>query len=85
MLAHAGDIASGLVTQVSPGLGNTPTGVTSVALQHVMLRAGKVNVPLRSNQVRGAATPVQYKELPGSGKVEVTLFVAENVEFPQSQ
>jgi hypothetical protein len=50
-----------------------------------MLRAGKDNVPLRSNQVRGTATPVQYKELPGSGKLEVTLFVAENVEFPQSQ
>jgi hypothetical protein len=34
---------------------------------------GNVNVPLRSNQARGAATPVQYQELPGSGKVEVTL------------
>ena len=83
MLARAGDIASGLVTQVSPG--NTPGGVKSVALQHVTLRAGTVNVPLRSNQVRGAAAPVQYKQLPGSGKVEVTLFVAENVQFPESQ
>ena len=85
VLAHAGDIASGLVTQVSPGPENTSGGVENVALQHVMLRAGKVNVPLRSSQERGAATPVQYKELPGSGKVEVTLFVAENVEFPQSR
>jgi hypothetical protein len=85
VLAHAGDIASGLVIQVSPGPGNTSGGLENVALQHVMLRAGKVNVPLRSSQVRGAATPVQYKELPGSGKVEVTLFVAENVEFPQSR
>jgi hypothetical protein len=85
VLAHAGDVASGLVTQVSAGPGKTPAGVMSVALQHVMLRAGKVNVPLRSNQVRGAAAPVQFKKLPGSGKVEVTLFVAENVEFPQSQ
>jgi hypothetical protein len=85
VLAHAGDIASGLVSQVNPGPANTPGGVTSVSLQHVILRAGAVNVPLRSNQVRGAATPVQYKKLPGSGKVEVSLFVAENVAFPQSQ
>jgi hypothetical protein len=25
---------------------------------------------------------VQYQVLPGSGKVEVTLFVAEDVSFP---
>jgi hypothetical protein len=42
VLAHAGDIASGLVTQVSPGPGDTSGGVENVALQHVMLRAGKV-------------------------------------------
>jgi hypothetical protein len=58
----------------------------SVALQRMMLRAGgNINVPLRSNQVRGAATPVQYHELPGSGKVEITLFVAEDVAFPEAE
>ena len=50
-----------------------------------MLRAGDVDIPLRSSQVRGAAGPVQQKQLPGSGKVEVTLFIAENVPFPDSQ
>jgi len=40
---------------------------------------------LRSNQARGAATPVQYHELPGSGKVVITLFVAENVVFPETE
>jgi hypothetical protein len=44
-----------------------------------------VNVPLRSSQLRGAVGPVQYKELPESGKVEVTLFVAKNVQFPEDQ
>ena len=83
VLAHAGDVASGVVSQPSPGLANT--GAASVALERVVLRAGKVNVPLRSNPVRGGATPLQYKQIPGTGKVEVTLFVAENVEFPQSQ
>ena len=65
--------------------GNAPGGVTSTALQDVTLRAGNVTIPLRSSQARGAATPVQYKLLAGSGKVEVTLFVAENVEFPEAQ
>jgi hypothetical protein len=83
VLARAGDIASGLVTRVSTE--NTPGGVRSVALQDVTLRAGNVRVPLRSSQVRGAATPVRYKELPGSGKLEITLFVAQNVEFPETQ
>lgn len=79
VLAKAGAIASGMATA------ETPADPTNVALQHVMLRAGKVDVPLRGNQVRGAATPVQYKLLPGSGKLEFTLFVAEDVKFPSTQ
>jgi hypothetical protein len=81
---EAGDgtsrVASGLVTQVSAG--NTPDVVGSVALHDVTLRASNMSVPLRSNQVRGVATPVAYQELPGTGKVEVTLFVAQTVKFP---
>ena len=46
-----------------------------------MLRAGNVSVPLRRSQVRGVAAPVQYKALPESGKIQVTLFVAQNVQF----
>lgn len=83
-LARMGDVASGVVTQVSAG--NSPDAAGSVALQKVMLRAGgNVNVPLRSNQARGAVAPVQYQELPGSGKVEVTLFVAADVAFPGTE
>jgi Carboxypeptidase regulatory-like domain len=83
VLARTGDVASGQVTQVTPG--TTPEAAGSVALQNVTLHAGAaIDIPLRGNQVRGAATPVQYRELPGSGKVEVTLFVAENVRFPES-
>jgi hypothetical protein len=83
-LARTGDVASGMVTEVTAG--NSPDAAGSVALQKMMLRAdGDINVPLRSNQVRGAATPVQYHELPGSGKVEITLFVAEDVAFPETE
>ncbi len=83
VLATTGDIASGLVNQVAPV--STSGGTGDIALQNVTLRAGNVNVPLRSNQVRGAATPVKYEVLPGSGKVEIKLFVATNVEFPEKE
>jgi hypothetical protein len=79
IVARTGDVASGQVTQVGPG---APSDPRSIALQRVMLRAGNVNVPLRSSQVRGSAGPVRYKELSDSGKVQVTLFVAQSVQFP---
>jgi Carboxypeptidase regulatory-like domain len=83
VLAHAGDVASGEVAQ---GGGATPPGdLRGIALQRVTLRAGAINVPLRSSQVRGVATPAQYKELPESGKVEVTMFVAASVQFPNGE
>jgi len=83
VLASTGDVASGQVTQVDGR--NNPGATGTVVLQDMTLQAGNVNVPLRSNQVRGAATPVQYEALPGSGKIEVKLFVAANVEFPQKE
>ena len=83
LVARTGDVASGQVGQVTAA--KTPGDAMSVALQGVTLRAGTVNVPLRSSQVRGSAGPVQYKQLSESGKVEVTLFVAKNVHFPESQ
>ena len=81
VFASAGDVASGLVTQVNAG--DAPVGAVTTALDNVTLCARNVNVPLRSNQVRGAATPVQYEVLPGSGKIEIQLFVAADVEFPE--
>ena len=83
VLARAGEIASGQVGQVSraPVSGE----VTGVMLERVMLRAGKVDVPLRGSQARGGAGPLQCRELPGSGKIELTLFVARDVRFPRDQ
>ena len=83
-LARTGDVASGVVKEVSTG--EATNAAESVDLENVMLlAAGNVNIPLRSNQIRGAAAPVHYQELPGSGKVEVTLFVAHDVTFPQTE
>ena len=84
VLARTGDVASGLVTQVSAAGSADAAG--TVAIQNVTLRAGgAINVPLRSNQIRGAVTPVQYKELQGSGKVEVTLFVAQTMALTEAE
>ena len=62
-----------------------PGAAMSLALQGVTLRAGHAYVPLRSSQVRRSVGPVQYKQLPESGKIEVTLFVAGNVQFPDGE
>ena len=80
VLARTGDVATGLVGQVRRPQGET----MSVTLGQAMLRAGNMSVPLRSSQVRGATGPVQCTELPESGKVELTLFVAEDVPFPDA-
>jgi hypothetical protein len=83
VVAKTGDVASGQVGQVSPGKG--PDEASNVGLERVMLRAGAVNVPLRSSQMRGGVGPMQYKELPGSGKIAVTLYVAQSVRFPEGE
>lgn len=83
VVARTGDVASGLVAQVFSG--DATGGARRVALKDVLLRTADISVPLRSNQVRGESTPVQYKALPGSGKVEVTLFVAKNVQVPEQK
>jgi len=80
IVARAGDVASG---EVDPA--NSPSDPNGISLQRVMLRAGSVNVPLRSSPARGAAGPAQYKELPGSGKVVVTMFVAQAVQLPTGE
>jgi hypothetical protein len=81
-LAKPGDIASGEVAQVSGA--KSPDEPMSVALERVMLHAGNVTIPLRSNQARGVLNPMQYNKMADSGKVAVTLFVAEDVQFPEA-
>ena len=53
-----------------------------VTINGVTLRTGATDVPLRSNQARGSADRLQYRELTESGKIELTLFVGRDVQFP---
>jgi hypothetical protein len=81
-LAKPGEVALGQVSQVSAA--KAPGEPISVALQQVTLTVGIVKVPLRSSEVRGVLNPAQFQERLESGKVEVTLFVAEDVPFPEN-
>ena len=81
-LAKPGEVALGQVSQVSSAKASGEP--MSVAMQQVSLTVGTVKVPLRSSEVRGFFNPVQFQERPESGKVEVTLFVAEDVPFPEN-
>jgi hypothetical protein len=51
----------------------------------VVLRSGNVDVPLRSTQARVGVGRLQARQLPESGKIELTLFVAKDVEFPEDR
>lgn len=80
VVAKTGDVASGQVGQASTS--TNPGKPGSVTVERVKLLAGNVNVPLRTSPARRGGGPIQYRILPDSGKVEVTLFVAENEQFP---
>ncbi|MBV8570199.1 MAG: carboxypeptidase regulatory-like domain-containing protein [Acidobacteriaceae bacterium] len=80
VVAKAGDIATGQVGRVSVREGSGEA--SSVGLERVTLREGNIAIPLRSSQIRGSVAPMQYKQLPQSEKIAVTLYVAENVSFP---
>lgn len=81
VVARIGDVASGQIVQVSSG--KSPDAASEIGLERVTLRAGHVDVPLRSSQSRGSVGPMLYRELPESGKIGVTLYVARTVPFPE--
>jgi hypothetical protein len=83
VLAKIGDVASAQVSQVSRA--QAAGDAINVTLERVLLRAGSIEVPLRSSQARESAGPLRWKELGESGKLEVTLFVAKDVEFRDGQ
>jgi hypothetical protein len=45
----------------------------------VHLRVGNVDVPLRSNQAKGGDGALVYRQLEGSGRIALVLYVAEDV------
>jgi len=80
IVAKAGSTAWGEATYV-----NGPEEAPHVALARVRLTVGKVNVPLRSTQVRGASGELQYHRLEDSGRIVVELYVAQDVPLTAAQ
>jgi hypothetical protein len=80
IVANAGSRASG---QVSYGSG--PADAIHVSLERMHLKVGNTEVPLRSNQIRGAAGALEYHRLEDSGRIALTLYVAQNVAIPAGQ
>jgi hypothetical protein len=76
-VAKVGAIAEG---QVSAAGGMSGGGeAVRWRLEHVHLKVGNVDVPLRSNQVKGGDAALVYRQLEGSGRIALVLYVAQDV------
>lgn len=76
-VAKVGAIAEG---QVSYAGGMSGAGEpVRWRLEHVHLKVGNVDVPLRSNQAKGGDAALVYRQLEGSGRIALVLYVAADV------
>ena len=76
-LAKVGAIAEG---QVSYAGGMSGAGeAVRWRLEHVHLKVGNVDVPLRSNQAKGGDGALVYRQLERSGRIALVLYVAQDV------
>jgi hypothetical protein len=76
-LAKVGAIAEG---QVSNAGGMSGAGeAVRWRLEHVHLKVGNVDVPLRSNQAKGGDSALVYRQLEGSERIALVLYVARDV------
>jgi hypothetical protein len=76
-VAKVGAIAEGQVSY-SGGISGAGEAVRW-RLEHVHLKVGNVDVPLRSNQAKGGDGALVYRQLEGSGRIALVLYVAEDV------
>ena len=76
-LAKVGAFAEG---QVSYAGGASGAGeAVRWRLENVHLKVGNVDVPLRSNQAKGGDAALVYRQLEGSGRIALVLYVAQDV------
>jgi hypothetical protein len=50
-----------------------------VGIEHVRLKVGDTDVPLRSTPLRDGGGALEYHRLENSSRIEITLYVQENV------
>jgi len=83
VVAKAGSKALGQASYASGPGGDG--GAMHVGLERVRLKVGNADVPLRSNQVRGAGGALEYHRLENSGRIAIVLYVAQNTALPLAQ
>lgn len=83
VVAKAGSEAWGRVNyRAASGAGS------QVELEHVSLTVGKVEIPLRSTQIRSGTSsvqPVQYHQLENSRRIALTLYADKDVALEPAQ
>jgi hypothetical protein len=82
VVATQGSSAWGRVTYSSGSAGGNDIGIQ---LEGVRLTVGKVEVPLRSTQLRGATQELEYHRLENSGRIVITLYVDKDTLLTASQ
>jgi hypothetical protein len=56
-----------------------------VKLEHVRIKIGDTNVPLRSTPLKDGSGALEYHRLENSGRVAIVLYVDENVTLPPAR
>ncbi len=83
IVAKAGSKASGEVAYTAaPDVNGQPM---HVSLAHVRLKLGNTEVPLRSTPQKRDGGALEYHRLEDSGRIAITLYVAQNITLPQAQ
>jgi hypothetical protein len=80
IVASIGSRASGHVS--FSGAPGGEAKAIQVGLDHVRLKVGDTDVPLRSTPLRDGAAALEYHRLENSGRFAIVLYVAENVTLP---
>ena len=83
VVAAAGSKASGEVAYTNTQ--GVDRGAMQVGLKGVYLKVGNTEVPLRSSQKRGSDGALEYHRLEDSGRIEIVLYVGENVTLKAGQ
>jgi hypothetical protein len=76
IVAPIGSKASGRATYGGDG------GKMQVGLDHVILKVGGMNVPLRKTPLRDGDAQLEYHRLENSGRIAITLYVGQSVTLP---
>ena len=68
-----------IIEKPGPNSSSFAVGGLNVDLDRVHLTAGKVDVPLRSTQVRDGGRTVEYHRLENSGRIVIVLYADKDV------